>query len=169
MTRLTTSRFFSGSRSMAGLRSDALSSFTSPFLCSITTPAILEQSAPWSCLSGAPFSGEIPRVKPREASFLRLGLGDLAMRVSLAALLAVVFACCSALRTPALTSGAVSRRAAITFAPAALLLSRQPAHAADKVLASHLHTPLYPHPNTRPHPHPTTPLTLTLTRPSPSP
>eukprot|EP00966_Prymnesium_polylepis_P132065 3054021-Prymnesium_polylepis.1 len=39
ITRLMTSRFFSGSRSIAGLRSDAFSSLTSPFLCSICTPA----------------------------------------------------------------------------------------------------------------------------------
>jgi len=33
-----TSRFFSGSRSIAGLRSDAFSSFTSPFLFSPVVP-----------------------------------------------------------------------------------------------------------------------------------
>ena len=38
ITRLITSRFLSMSRSSAGLRREALSSFTSPFLCSITTP-----------------------------------------------------------------------------------------------------------------------------------
>ena len=45
ITRLTTSRFFSGSRSREGLRSDALSSFTSPFLCITSTPVIAAPAA----------------------------------------------------------------------------------------------------------------------------
>ena len=42
ITRLMTSRFFSGSRSIAGLRSDAFSSFTSPFLFSPVTPPVAD-------------------------------------------------------------------------------------------------------------------------------